>query len=100
DAGAVRPHRALVAVVEQLHPRLGAPNPQRLEVVGDLEQAVAARTAVDEALERVLVRAALDAAQPGTERLSHGGSGSSLRSGPASASGRGSGRARSSCTGP
>ena len=63
DRRAVRPRRALVAFVEQLHPRRRRRVAQRLDVVRHLEQIAARRAAVDGLLERVLAVAAGDAAE-------------------------------------
>src|SRR5439155_6538186 len=62
---AVWPRGALVAVVEQLHPRRRATRPQRVEVMRDFEQPVARGAAVQHVLERPLPVLAAGAAEPG-----------------------------------
>src|SRR5204863_585647 len=56
DPGAVRPGRALVPVVELLHPRVGAAIAKRIDVVHDLQQAATARTLIDRPPDGVVAR--------------------------------------------
>ena len=63
DRRAIGPGGPLVALVEQPHPRDRRPVGQRVEVVGDLEQVAAGRTAVDRLPQGILPVAAGDTAE-------------------------------------
>ena len=67
DGRAVGPRRALVAIVEQLHPGGGRARLERVHVVRDLEQIAARRAAIERLVERVGAGAAGDAAERGAK---------------------------------
>ena len=64
--GPVRPRGALVAIVEQAHPRHRAAMPQRVDVVRDLQQLAAGRAVIDRLPDGVLAVASGNATKDGS----------------------------------
>src|SRR4029077_381424 len=68
--GAIGVSVPAIPLVEELHPRRRRPGAEGVQVVLDLEEVAAGRTAVDDFEQAVLPGAAVDAAEPGP--VAHG----------------------------